>query len=143
MAPLEGEFSFTLTMRSWLRAIGFIIVGAAAGAGLGLYLGWVAWPTEFTDANPAVLQESYQRDYLLMSANVFAADGDLDAAKQRIASLGGSGEQLLFTLMLDMILRAENEVETRQIVRLAAELGLYSPAMEPYLTSATEPGDGE
>lgn len=132
-----------MRMRSLIRAVALIFMGIAAGAGLGLYLGWVAWPTEFTDANPSILQESYQRDYLLMTASVYAADGNLEAARRRIASLGEKGEDVLFTLMLDAILQADDEPEIRQLVRLAADLGLQSPAMEPYLKEPTrEPGDG-
>ena len=132
-----------LKMRSWLRAIGFLIIGTVAGAGLGLYLGWVAWPTEFTDANPSILQESYRQDYLLLVATVYSADGDLTAAQRRIASLGETGEESLFSFTLDTILRAENEIEIHRLVRLSADLGLHSPAMDPYLESSTvEPSDG-
>ncbi len=120
-------------MRSWLRVLGLLIVGLAVGAGLGLYLGWVAWPTEFTDANPSVLQERYQRDYILMIATVYTADGDLTAALRRIDSLGENSREVLFSYTLDTILRAENEIEIRRLVRLAADLGLRSPAMDPYL----------
>ena len=130
-------------MRSWIRVIGFIIIGIVAGLGLGLYLGWVAWPTEFTDANPSILQESYQRDYLLMIASVYAADNDLETAQRRITSLGEGGEELLFSLMLDSILQADDESEIRRLVRLSADLGLQSPAMGPFLTDPiTEPGNG-
>ena len=130
-------------MRSWLRVLGLLIVGLAVGVGLGLYLGWVAWPTEFTDANPSVLQERYQRDYILMIATVYTADGDLTAALRRIDSLGENSREVLFSYTLDTILRAENEIEIRQLVRLAADLGLRSPAMDPYLIPVgQEPGNG-
>ena len=130
-------------MRSWLRVLGLLIIGLAVGAGLGVYLGWVAWPTEFTDANPSVLQERYQRDYILMIATVYSSDGDLAAARRRIDSLGENGEEALFSYTLDTILRAENEIELRQLVHLAADLGLHSPAMDPYLeTAEQEPDNG-
>ncbi len=120
-------------MRSWIRVIGLILIGMAAGAGLGLYLGWVAWPTEFDEANPAVLEESYRDEYILMTATVYAADGDLNNARSRIASLGQQGQDALFNLTLNKILQGENETEIRQLVHLAADLGLNSPAMSPYL----------
>ncbi len=126
-------------MRNWLRVVGLLIIGMGVGAGLGLYLGWEAWPTEFTDANPSVLQTQYQRDYVLMVATIYAEDGDLTAARRRIDSLGENGGDVLFSYMLDTILTAENEVEIRKLVRLAADLGLESPAMEPYLIV---PGQG-
>jgi hypothetical protein len=42
--------------------------------------------------------------------------------------------------MLDAILQQNNDIEIRQLVNLAAALGIYSPAMDPYLPSAPEPG---
>ncbi len=133
-------------MRSWLRAIGFVIIGMAAGIGLGVYLGWFAWPTEYTDANPSILQATYQHDYIKMIAAVYADDGNLPEAQRRIASLGENGGETLFSFTLDTILRAGDEAEIRQLVLLSADLGYRSPAMEPYLAppaSATEPADGE
>lgn len=130
-------------MRNWLRVLGLLIIGIGVGAGLGLYLGWEAWPTEFTDANPSVLQERYQQDYLLMIATIYAADGDLPAARRRVDEMGGQSRDVLFAYTLDTILRAEDETEIRQLVRLAADLGLQSPAMTPYLsTLSPEQTDG-
>jgi hypothetical protein len=121
-------------MRSILRSIGFTGLGLVIGAGLGLYLGWVAWPTEFTDANPGVLQEDYRRDYLLMVAIAYTLDNDLPAAQQRIASLGTDGDAFLVNTIIDLILQQGDEATIRQLVHLAADLGLSSPAMQPYLT---------
>ncbi len=111
-----------------------VILGLAIGAGLGLYLGWVAWPTEFTDANPSVLQESYRQDYVRMIAATYAADGNLDTAQQRLASLGEDGKGTLLSVTIDAILLGENELEIRRLVSLAADLDISSPAMTPYLT---------
>lgn len=130
-------------MRHWLRIIGLVGLGLLIGLGLGLTLGWVVWPTEFTDANPTVLQENYRHDYALMIATTYALDRDLSAAQRRVDSLGEDGEALLFAYTLDMILRGENEGDIRRLVRLTSDLGLYSPAMEPYLTPPTEAHDAE
>lgn len=126
-------------MRNLLRLISLVAVGLAVGIGLGLYLGWVAWPTEFTNANPAVLQESYRRDYLNMIATAYALDNDLPAAQQRIASLGADGPQFLLDTTIDLILLPGDEAEIRRLVQLAAVLGLSSPAMLPYLPATPEP----
>lgn len=115
----------------------FILIGLAIGASLGLYLGWVAWPTEFSGATPTLLDESYRKDYVVMIATTYAQDGDFLAAQQRVESLGvnGEGEQFLLDVTLTMILQADNEDDIRHVVRLASDLELYSPAMEPYLPS--------
>ncbi len=105
------------------------------GLGLGLYLGWVAWPTEFTDAAPQILQEQYRKDYALMIATTYALDGDLRSAERRVNSLAGegNGRSYFFAVTLDTILRNEDEEAMRQMVRLAVDLGLDSPAFTRYL----------
>lgn len=119
-----------------MRFGGWVALGLLLGTGLGLYLGWVVWPTEFTNANPAALQESYRQDYALMIASAYAADGDLAAAEQRVDELGEDGRSFYFSFTLDTILREHNQTETRQLARLAADLGFSSPAMTPYLTES-------
>jgi hypothetical protein len=120
-------------MMARLRIPFLILLGLGLGVGLGLYLGWVAWPTEFTNANPAILETSYKQEYILMIADTYAADNNLPAAQRRINSLGPQANDLLIDLMLDAILLQQDNGEIARLVRLADHLGLYSPAMEPYL----------
>jgi hypothetical protein len=124
-------------MFRWLRNIALILIGLGLGVGLGLLLGWVVWPTEFTDATPVILQDAYRQDYIRMVAAAYAADGELEAAEARLDSLGANGREHLFSLMLESILAGEDEAEVRRLVQLAAALGFSSPAMQPYLM---EPG---
>lgn len=126
--------TFQPKWRARLRPLLYLGVGAVIGIGFGLYLAWVVWPVEFTDANPAVLQASYRRDYVLMIADAYALDGDLATARQQVATLGEDGQEFLLSTLLDMISRGEREGDIRRLARLAADLGLNSPAMDPYLT---------
>lgn len=126
-------------MRRWLFIFGFIGIGLVIGIGLGLFLGWIAWPTEFTDANPAVLAETYKQDYVLMVAADYALTDDLEVARQKVANLGSGGEAFLFSFTLDQILQSGNLTEIRQLSQLANDLGLSSPAMEPYLNDEVVP----
>jgi hypothetical protein len=126
-------------MRRWLRITGLVGLGLVAGILLGLYLGWIAWPTEFTDANPAVLAAPYKQEYLLMVATVYAADGDLPAAQQRLIPLGEDGRNFLNAYVLDQILQGERGDDTRRLAQLAHDLGLDSPALQPFLTPTSEP----
>lgn len=126
-------------MKRWLVIFGFLGIGLIIGIGLGLFLGWVAWPTEFTDANPSVLAEDFKQDYVLMIAMDYAGTGDLAAARQQVSSLGAGGEDFLFSFTLDQILQGDNEAEIKPLAQLANDLGRYSPAMAPYLTSEATP----
>ncbi len=113
----------------------FILLGLAIGVGLGLAVGWVFWPTEFTDANPAVLDDGYRRDYVQLIADSYALDNNLAAAQQRIGDLGEGGPQYVLTVLIDMILRQEDEAAIRRLARLANDIGQYTPAMAPYLAA--------
>ena len=55
---------------------------------LGLIVTWVLWPVEFNNADAADLRQSYKDDYLRMIGSSYLADGDLQAAKQRLSEIG-------------------------------------------------------
>jgi hypothetical protein len=71
-------------MSRWLRFLIVIILGIAAG----LVYGWVIDPVEYTDTPPKSLGADFKADYVLMVAEIYAADGDIDAALQRLTYLG-------------------------------------------------------
>ncbi|MBL8056694.1 MAG: hypothetical protein JNK29_08350 [Anaerolineales bacterium] len=60
----------------------------ALGLGLGLYVGWVALPLQYTDTAPASLRQSAKDDALLMVAAIYTHDQDRLAAGARLAELG-------------------------------------------------------
>ena len=94
----------------------------------------MAWPVEFTEADPTILEESYQRDYTVLIASTYALDGDLAAARRRLNTLGKvDSSAWLLDQVVAHILENEDEVEIRHLVLLANDLGLSSPAMTPYL----------
>lgn len=132
-------------MRNWLRALLWIGLGLAVGVSLGLYLGWVAWPTEFVDADPSILREDYRRDYTLMVAHAYALDGDLAAAQRRLYSLGGEEpDRRLLTMTVDAILSGRDEQTIiLPLVTLSRDLGLNSPAMAPYLQATPTPAESD
>jgi hypothetical protein len=124
-------------MRGRVRHILWVGLGLLFGVGLGLFLGWVALPVEFTEADPAILEERYQRDYTVMIAANYALDGDLAGARRRLATLGKADTNgWVLDQVVAHILENENETEIRQLVLLARDLGLSSPAMTPYLPTA-------
>jgi hypothetical protein len=67
------------------RLITALIIGLAAGILIGwLGIGWGLWPVEWTDANPALLHESFRADYVKMTANLYGQSLDPDEAMQRM-----------------------------------------------------------
>lgn len=56
------------------------LLGLALGLGLGLLVGWVLWPVQYTNTAPAQLRQDYRTDYILMVAAAYRVEGDLEAA---------------------------------------------------------------
>jgi hypothetical protein len=100
--------------------------------------GWVFWPTEYTDANPTVLEDRYRRDYVQLIADSYALDNNLIQAQQRIGELGEDGPQYVLQVLIEMILRQDDEAAIRRLTRLANDIGQYTPAMDPYLPVTPE-----
>jgi len=71
-------------MPRWLKFLIALILGIA----LGLVYGWVISPVEYIDTAPASLRADYRTDYVLMTAQIYHADQDLDAAARRLTYLG-------------------------------------------------------
>ena len=71
-------------MSRWARFIIAILIGIA----LGLLYGWLINPVEYVDTPPATLRIDYKTDYILMVAEVYHANQDIDQAVRRLALLG-------------------------------------------------------
>jgi hypothetical protein len=71
-------------MSRWVLFFITIALGIAAG----LYFGWVIDPVEYVDTSPSSLRADYKADYVLMIAEAYQTDGDLDLAARRLIPLG-------------------------------------------------------
>jgi hypothetical protein len=69
------------------RWVGFLIAMMIGIAG-GLYYGWVFDPVEYVDTSPDTLLIDYKTDYVLMVAEAYQLESDLDLAARRLAVLG-------------------------------------------------------
>jgi hypothetical protein len=58
------------------------------GLGIGLLYGWFFNPVKYVDATPATLREDYKADYILMTAEIYHMDQNLEEAVQRLSQLG-------------------------------------------------------
>ena len=73
-------------MSRWLRFFIAILVGAA----LGLLYGWIVSPVQYVDTSPDTLRIDYKTDYVLMTAEAFENEKDLDLALRRLALIGNT-----------------------------------------------------
>lgn len=76
--------AFSLMTRTALLNL---IVGLALGLALGLVYTWKIDPVKYTDAAPDSLRADYKSDYVLMIAQAYGVDSDLDLARARLATL--------------------------------------------------------
>jgi hypothetical protein len=65
-----------------------LLLGLAIGLAVGLIYGWVVQPVQYVDTAPDTLRSDYRSDYVLMVAEAYAREQDLDLAQRRLASLG-------------------------------------------------------
>ncbi len=86
-----------MTAKRWF----IFILSILAGAGLGLYYGWVISPIEYVDTVPSTLRADYKADYTLMVAEVFESDQDVEAAARRLALLGSESPALIASAALE------------------------------------------
>ena len=71
-------------MKKWLWAL----FAFALGIGLGLLYGWVIDPVDFVDLTPTTLRADFRADYILMVAEAYESERDLDLAARRLAIFG-------------------------------------------------------
>lgn len=71
-------------MSRWIAFFIAIALGAAAG----MLYGWVFNPVEYVDTAPNSLRLDYKTDYVLMVAEAYTLDQDVNLAARRLASLG-------------------------------------------------------
>lgn len=117
--------------RNFLRALA---LGAIVGLGLGLYYGWVVSPPERITSGPQALRQDYTDDYVLMIAEAYSLDGDLDLAKSRLAALGLKDPGPPAAALTERLITAgQDNADIRRLAALAAALGHTTPAIAPYL----------
>jgi len=115
------------------RGLIVFLLGILAGTAVGLYLGWFVFPVELVEVLPADLAEAEQVDYLVLIAATYETERNLVAAQSRLASFGREDwREWFLTQAVDAVLLAPREIETENMVRLALDLGLESPAFAPY-----------
>ena len=70
------------------------VLGVIGGLIIGLLIGWVFWPVEWTDATPQALSAEAQEDYMRMAIDSYRVNGDPNLAVQRYLALGPNAAQV-------------------------------------------------
>lgn len=73
-----------MSPQRWL----FFILAILIGLGLGLFYGRVISPVEYVDTTLDTLSPDYRADFVLMAAEIYHADHNVEAAARQLARLG-------------------------------------------------------
>jgi len=116
-----------------MRTLALALIGLAVGLGIGLYLGWVAWPVQYYDTDVASFHPQYQFEYAVMVGASYELDGNWGRAEQRLRALG---QDELGRWLRDLIHRSIAEgrdpVKIGHLISLAEPLGVKTEIMEPF-----------
>lgn len=103
------------------------VVGIVVGLLVGLFIGWMLWPVQYTDTDIVDLKPDYQEEYILMVSAAYAADGDLEQARVRLARLNDPDPgHRVASLAETLIARGADPADIERLVNLADALGAYS-----------------
>ncbi|MCK5054385.1 MAG: hypothetical protein KAR65_08905 [Anaerolineales bacterium] len=101
-----------------------LIIGLLIGLAGGLYYSWAINPVEYTDASPDSLREDFKSDYLTLIASAYAATGDADRARARLAWVQLTDPaSTLGQLAQNRLAIGRPDTEVRALAQLAAILG--------------------
>ncbi len=99
-----------------------IVAALAAGLGIGLYIGWVAAPVQFTNTEPGSLAPAFKDDYILMVATAYSGDSDLAAAQAQLAAMGQLSPQAVRAAAQRLAAAGLPETDQQRLESLAAAL---------------------
>jgi len=115
-----------------------LIIGLLLGVAAGLYYSWAVNPVEYIDSSPDSLREDFKSDYLSLIAAAYAATGDADRARARLAWVQiPNPANTLSRLAQNRLAGGRPDSEARALAELAAMLG---ERPSPLIASATPPG---
>jgi hypothetical protein len=109
------------------RILGFIVAVLLGIAG-GLALGWLALPAQAASSSPASLRMDYKADYVLMVAEAYASDKNLDLAAGRLTALGDPSPDAIANQAVVWANQAGyTSDDLRRMADLATALRAWSP----------------
>ena len=127
---------------AWFVAIA---AGGLAGVALGLLVGWVLWPPQYVDAEPALLNPDQKTLYIELIGLAYAQERNLNVARARLRALQDPDIVGRIEMLAVELLTAGTEPATgRALAMLAQALGANSLPLADYLRGieSSPPGSG-
>jgi hypothetical protein len=124
------------------RLIVSLVLGAAIGTGIGLYVGWVVAPVQYVNADMANLAARYKNEYTIMVAAGYQVDHDLNEAIRRLRSLGYPNVPIYVRDVTERYISESGigkETDIRLLVTLSKDLGHFTPPMYAFAAPTAAP----
>jgi hypothetical protein len=111
-----------------------LLSGLVLGLVLGLVYTWVVDPVQYYDTAPDRLREDLKQEYIILISDTYAADGDWNAAQERLADLGDPDIAHTVLQLTEQVIADGRPVATvRHLAALAGQLGASSPAVAAFV----------
>ena len=114
------------------RTLGSLLIGVLIGLAVGVYLGWVQFPVEYTISSMQALAPRYQDEYTVMVSEAYLVDRDAEAALRRLAVLGKENVPDYVQDLTERYITQSNVPAIPSMVALAEAMGRLTPLMEVY-----------
>ncbi len=111
-----------------------VAIAVAAGLAVGLFIGWVLVPVQWSDASAEDLRQDLQVDYMRMVIDSYSVNRNADLAMQRYESLGAAGPAGLAEVAAN-----PGDVSDTSIQNFYALIDIYQ-AETPVGTPTPQPG---
>jgi hypothetical protein len=124
------------------RLIVSLVLGAAIGVGIGLYIGWVISPVQYINADMSNLAPRYKDEYTIMVASGYQVDHDLNEAIRRLRPLGFPNVPVYVRDVTERYISESGigkESDIRLLVALSKDLGHFTPPMYAFAASTAVP----
>lgn len=126
--------------RGWVVLLA-VIVGLSGGVGLGLLIGWEIAPVEYVDTDISFLHPNYKQDLMLMIAEAYLADGDLNTALARLTLLRLDNPAIALADLAEQHAFYDGPLaEIQALATLASALGVQRDSVRPYVLPAAPDG---
>lgn len=115
-------------------------VGCLIAILLGLFIAWQVFPTRFVDAKIADLSPDQAQEIVVMVADDFAKNHDINQANARLGELKVPNPPQYVSLVAERMVRTHRGPITqdlKNVVDLADALGVSTLAMVAYVSTAT------
>ncbi len=122
----------------WVKTFIGVLAGVAIGVLAGFWLGRDIQPTEDYTVVLAGLEEQRREDYIVLVSALYALEGDLDRAEERLASLNeGDTARLVADLAIEYIESNKGLEVAQDLATLAHALGAGDEVLLAYVVTPT------